>query len=122
MNDLDLEVIERRTNRHGRGFNAQIQTDLYVKDKTMDIKFQKIAGQRRIKNSLKTAMDFTEEELDTFSTALEELRLLMDDNGDDFLDAPLNNQINFINRWQYLDLEKGWISFLNIQPFLLLNL
>ena len=28
-------------------------------------------------------MDFTEEELDTFSTALEELRLLMDDNGDD---------------------------------------
>ena len=32
----------------------------------------------------------------------------MDDNGDDFLDAPLNNQINFINRWQYLDLEKGF--------------
>lgn len=83
LNDLDLEVIERRTNRHGRGFNASIQTDLYVKDKTMDIKFQKIAGQRRIKNALKTAMDFTEEELDTFSTALEELRLLMDENGND---------------------------------------
>ena len=44
-----------------------------------------------------------------------ERKMRMDDNGDDFLDAPLNNQINFINRWQYLDLEKGWISFLNIQ-------
>ncbi|WP_430615039.1 TonB-dependent receptor [Flavobacterium sp. JP2137] len=35
-----------------------------------------------------------------------------DMNDDGFLDNPLGEQINVMNRWQYTDLEKGWISFL----------
>ena len=35
----------------------------------------------------------------------------MDENNDSFLDVPLSNQINIMNRWQYTDTEKGWVSF-----------
>ncbi len=35
-----------------------------------------------------------------------------DMNHDGFLDNPLGDQINVMNRWQYTNLEKGWISFL----------
>ncbi len=35
-----------------------------------------------------------------------------DNNGDGFLDAPLANQINVYNRWQYQNPEKGWVSFI----------
>ena len=38
-----------------------------------------------------------------------------DDNEDGFLDAPLGNQINVMNRWQYQDAEKGWVSFFNVR-------
>ncbi|UAM99685.1 TonB-dependent receptor [Polaribacter litorisediminis] len=38
-----------------------------------------------------------------------------DRNGDNFLDMPLSNQINIMNRWQYTDAEKGWVSFLNVR-------
>jgi len=38
-----------------------------------------------------------------------------DRNEDGFLDNPLMNQINVMNRWQYLDPEKGWVSFINIR-------
>jgi len=36
-------------------------------------------------------------------------------NDDGFLDAPLANQINVMNRWQYQNAETGWVSFLNIR-------
>ena len=36
-------------------------------------------------------------------------------NDDGFLDNPLGKQINVMNRWQYNDLEKGWVSFLNVR-------
>ncbi len=39
----------------------------------------------------------------------------IDMNDDGFLDAPLSNQINVQNRWQYQDPEKGWVSFLNVR-------
>ena len=39
----------------------------------------------------------------------------IDDNNDNFLDAPLSNQINIMNRWQYTNTEKGWVSFINIR-------
>lgn len=35
-----------------------------------------------------------------------------DMNHDGFLDNPLGEQINVMNRWQYTNLEQGWISFL----------
>ena len=41
--------------------------------------------------------------------------LVTDRNQDDFLDFPLAKQINFLNRWQYTDAEKGWVSFLSLR-------
>jgi hypothetical protein len=41
--------------------------------------------------------------------------LVTDQNEDDFLDLPLTNQVNVLNRWQYTDAEKGWVSFLSIR-------
>lgn len=38
-----------------------------------------------------------------------------DKNNDSFLDAPLGEQINLMNRWQYVDLKKGFVSFLNFR-------
>lgn len=38
-----------------------------------------------------------------------------DMNHDHFLDNPLGRQINVMNRWQYNNLEKGWVSFLNFR-------
>ena len=38
-----------------------------------------------------------------------------DNNNDSFLDVPLIKQINVMNRWQYTNLEKGLISFLNVR-------
>lgn len=38
-----------------------------------------------------------------------------DNNGDNFLDMPLANQINIMNRWQYTNPEKGWVSFINVR-------
>ncbi len=36
-----------------------------------------------------------------------------DMNDDGFLDNPLATQINVLNRWQYTNAEKGWVSFIN---------
>lgn len=38
-----------------------------------------------------------------------------DRNNDNFLDMPLSNQINVMNRWQFTDAEKGWVSFINVR-------
>tara|TARA_B110000003_G_scaffold208536_1_gene207436 strand:- start:47123 stop:49366 length:2244 start_codon:yes stop_codon:yes gene_type:complete len=38
-----------------------------------------------------------------------------DRNDDNFLDNPLINQVNVMSRWQYLDVEKGWVSFINVR-------
>ncbi|MBD0851663.1 TonB-dependent receptor [Maribacter arenosus] len=38
-----------------------------------------------------------------------------DKNKDGFLDAPLANQINIMNRWQYQNPRTGWVSFINIR-------
>ncbi|QYJ67180.1 TonB-dependent receptor [Flavobacterium litorale] len=36
-----------------------------------------------------------------------------DMNDDGFLDNPLSRQINVMNRWQYSNPDKGWVSFIN---------
>ena len=41
--------------------------------------------------------------------------LKKDMNQDGFLDNPLAKQINVLNRWQYTDAEKGWVSFINLR-------
>lgn len=38
-----------------------------------------------------------------------------DKNDDSFLDAPLMQQVNVMNRWQYTDQENGYVGFLNIR-------
>ncbi|MCG1035896.1 TonB-dependent receptor [Polaribacter sargassicola] len=38
-----------------------------------------------------------------------------DNNDDGFIDMPLSNQVNVMNRWQYVDSEKGWIGFVNVR-------
>lgn len=38
-----------------------------------------------------------------------------DMNKDGFLDNPLAKQINVLNRWQYTNAEKGWVSFVNLR-------
>lgn len=38
-----------------------------------------------------------------------------DMNDDGFLDNPLAKQINVLNRWQYANAEKGWVSFINFR-------
>ena len=38
-----------------------------------------------------------------------------DMNDDGFLDNPLGQQINLINRWQYASAETGWITFFNFK-------
>tara|TARA_R110002051_G_scaffold98438_2_gene168610 strand:+ start:190 stop:2442 length:2253 start_codon:yes stop_codon:yes gene_type:complete len=38
-----------------------------------------------------------------------------DGNKDGFLDTPLGNQLNVMNRWQYQNPEKGWVSFINVR-------
>jgi len=55
VNEMGLEVIERRTNRDGRGLHATVTTDLYVKDTTMTTQLLKIGAQRKIKHALMTA-------------------------------------------------------------------
>ena len=38
-----------------------------------------------------------------------------DMNKDGFLDNPLAKQINVMNRWQYANAEKGWVSFITFR-------
>lgn len=38
-----------------------------------------------------------------------------DVNDDGFMDMPRYNQINIMNRWQYTNLEKGFVSFINLK-------
>ncbi len=38
-----------------------------------------------------------------------------DMNMDGFLDNPLGKQLNIVNRWQYTDSDKGWVSFFNFK-------
>ncbi|CAM3298154.1 TonB-dependent receptor [Aequorivita lipolytica] len=38
-----------------------------------------------------------------------------DNNGDSFLDAPLMQQVNVMNRWQYIDQENGYVGFFNVR-------
>ena len=39
----------------------------------------------------------------------------IDNNTDGFLDTPLSNQVNILNRLQYIDPLKGWVIFYNLR-------
>jgi len=38
-----------------------------------------------------------------------------DNNDDSFLDMPLQKQVNLMNRWQYTNPEKGFVTFINFK-------
>lgn len=38
-----------------------------------------------------------------------------DKNDDTFLDAPLTQQVNIMNRWQYIDQDNGYLGFINFR-------
>ncbi|WP_420908351.1 TonB-dependent receptor [Aequorivita xiaoshiensis] len=38
-----------------------------------------------------------------------------DKNNDSFIDAPLMQQVNVMNRWQYTDQENGYLGFFNVR-------
>ena len=38
-----------------------------------------------------------------------------DNNNDGYMDMPRFNQVNVMNRWQYIDTEKGYVSFINLK-------
>lgn len=38
-----------------------------------------------------------------------------DMNDDGFLDNPVGQQLNVMNRWQYTNAEKGWVGFVNLR-------
>ena len=44
-----------------------------------------------------------------------ELSKRNDKNDDKFLDMPISDQLNILTRFQYLNTEKGWVSFFNIR-------
>ena len=67
VNNLGLEVVDRRTNRNGRGLDATVQTDLFVRDTTINMKLQKIAAQRKIKRALEKALKSTSGNSSTLS-------------------------------------------------------
>lgn len=46
---------------------------------------------------------------------LNQRSLETDQNKDGFLDFPLSKQINLLNRWQYIDAEKGWVGFASLR-------
>ena len=91
LNELNLVLLDRRTNRQGRGLDATVQTDLYVRDETIKIRLQKIGAQRRIKAALQNAMSLTTEEAKSFATAAEELQRLMSDDAQFFQKFDTNN-------------------------------
>jgi len=63
LNELGLEVIERRTNREGRGLEAMVQTDLYVRDNNVMTHVMKIKAQKKIKRALASVVGGSEVEI-----------------------------------------------------------
>ena len=57
VNELGLEMVERRTNRNGRGLNATVRTDLYVRDTTMTTQLLNIGAQAKIKHALSSVVE-----------------------------------------------------------------
>lgn len=96
--------------------SGQINTEL-VKPFTDNALF--VNGYANLNGRLELNTHFNKKLTDKLSTGLyvhgSERRMKEDENNDGFLDAPLGNQINVLNRWQYQNAETGWVSFLNVR-------
>lgn len=96
--------------------SGQINTEL-VKPLTDQPLFINLYGNRNGRLELNTHVN--KKLSDKWSTGLyfhtNRRDIEVDNNGDGFLDTPLANQINVLNRWQYQNSETGWVSFLNLR-------
>ena len=96
--------------------SGQINTEL-VKPLTDKSIF--VNGYANKNGRLELNTHFNKKLTDKLSTGLyihaNQRDLKEDNNGDGFLDAPLANQINVMNRWQYQNPETGWVSFINVR-------
>ncbi len=96
--------------------SGQINTEL-VKPLTDNALF--VNGYGNLNGRLELNTHFNKQLTDKWSTGLylhtNRRDVKEDDNGDGFLDAPLGNQINVLNRWQYQNPSTGWVSFINLR-------
>ncbi|MEP2236716.1 MAG: TonB-dependent receptor [Maribacter sp.] len=96
--------------------SGQINTEL-VKPLTDNAVFVNGYGNQNGRYELNT--HFNRKLTDKWSTGLyihgNKRTQIEDDNEDGFLDAPLGEQLNVMNRWQYQDAEKGFVSFFNVR-------
>lgn len=95
---------------------GQINTEL-VKPTTDDKLFVNLYGASSQRMELNT--HFNTKLNDKWSTGLylhgNTHQETHDVNDDGFLDMPLYNQVNVMNRWQYTNAQKGVVSFLNFR-------
>ncbi|SMG30040.1 TonB-dependent receptor [Arenibacter troitsensis] len=96
--------------------SGQINTEL-VKPSTDKALF--VNGYANLNGRLELNTHLNEKLTDKWSTGLylhaNRRDTKEDNNGDGFLDAPLGNQINVLNRWQYQNPSTGWVSFINLR-------
>ncbi|MFK7832302.1 MAG: TonB-dependent receptor [Winogradskyella sp.] len=111
--------ITKGTGSVVNGFESiagQINAEL-VKPTTDDSFFVNLYGGSNERLELNT--HFNTKVSEKWSTGLyvhgSTLQAEHDVNDDGFLDMPKYNQINVMNRWQYTNLEKGVVSFLNVK-------
>ena len=95
---------------------GQINTEL-VKPSTDNRFFANVYAASSERLELNT--HFNTKVSDKWSTGLyihgNSLQQSHDNNDDGFLDMPLYQQINVMNRWQYTNPEKGIVSFINLR-------
>ncbi|MEJ6791540.1 MAG: TonB-dependent receptor [Lacinutrix sp.] len=95
---------------------GQINAEL-VKPSTDDKLFINLYGASNARLELNT--HFNTKVSDKWDTGIylhgSTLNTKHDVNNDGFLDMPLYNQVNVMNRWQYTNPEKGIVSFINLK-------
>lgn len=95
---------------------GQINAEL-VKPTTDDKLFVNLYGASNARLELNT--HFNTKVSDKWTTGVylhgSTLNTKHDVNNDNFLDMPLYNQVNVMNRWQYTNPEKGLVSFINLK-------
>ncbi len=95
---------------------GQINTELkkpYSDDKFFLNTYANLNGR------LELNMQFSQKLSDKWSNSLfihgNRRTVKVDKNNDNFLDIPLAEQINIMNRWQYTDAKNGFVSFINFR-------
>jgi len=92
--------------------NAELKKPL-TSEKIFFNLFRSLEGRNEL--NLNTKTTFSSKLSANLLVHFNQLSEKIDKNKDGFLDLPLSEQVNILSRFQYLDTEKGWVSFLNIR-------